>query len=196
MQVISSGILPIFVNNSFTEHLLTVSRFVKEKNIYFLLDAFSKLDQSNFIFTLIGYGAETQNIQNYAYKKLGLSENNIRFIIKPHKEIISYYYKSVDLFIFSSITETQGLVLAEAMSGGTPVIAVDATGSCDIVKNGFNGYLVNTVEQMIEKILQISSDEQLNKTMQYNAFCTAQLYNPAKTTQNLIDFYQCIIKNH
>ena len=44
-------------------------------------------------------------------------------------------------FLFASKSETQGIVLAEAMAAGTPVVAVHAVGSDDIVKDGVNGFL-------------------------------------------------------
>ncbi len=200
IQVIASGILPIFESNSFIEkkikepfHLLTVSRFVKEKNIYFLLDAFAKLDQNKFIFTLIGYGAELENLKKYVYQKLNLSIEKVKFIEKPSKEVISSFYRNTNLFIFASFTETQGLVLAEAMSCSTPVVALDATGSRDIIKNGINGFLINSIDQMTEKIIEISKDSILYKKMQMEAWRTSQFYTSKSATQNLINFYNKII---
>ncbi len=51
-------------------------------------------------------------------------------------------YAAMDLFVFSSKTETQGMVLAEAMAAGLPVIALDAAGSREVVRDGENGRLL------------------------------------------------------
>lgn len=51
-------------------------------------------------------------------------------------------YAAMDLFVFASRTETQGMVLAEAMAAGTPVLAVDASGVREIVRDGVNGMLL------------------------------------------------------
>lgn len=54
-------------------------------------------------------------------------------------------YNAMDTFVFASTSETQGLVLSEAMAGGVPVIALDANGSREMVRNGKNGLLVTDV---------------------------------------------------
>jgi glycosyltransferase involved in cell wall biosynthesis len=51
-------------------------------------------------------------------------------------------YAAMDMFLFASRSETQGMVLAEAMAAGTPVIAVDAPGARDIVRDGRTGFLL------------------------------------------------------
>lgn len=131
--------------------LITVSRFAKEKNIPFLLEVFSKLDFEKFDFTLVGYGPEEQNLKQFA-KILKIPDSCINFVIAPAKEKIAELYRQSDLFIFASTTETQGIVLNEALASKLPIIAVDAFGSCDIVQHGKNGYLVKSQEKMIQKI--------------------------------------------
>jgi 1,2-diacylglycerol 3-alpha-glucosyltransferase len=203
IKVIPSGILPIFIISDFKERkinypvkLLTVSRFVKEKNIKFLLEAFSRLDQNKFEFTLVGYGAYLPQLKNYAFNILGLKKENLKFIQKPAKENLVQYYRDSDLFIFSSKSETQGLVLAEAMSSGRPVVALNAPGSDEIVVNNVNGFLVQDVNEMCQKINYIVNNLELFKQMQYNAWLSAQKYNPINTTNSLIDFYNHLITLH
>ncbi|MDZ7748580.1 MAG: glycosyltransferase [Halofilum sp. (in: g-proteobacteria)] len=48
-------------------------------------------------------------------------------------------YAAMDLFAFASQTETQGMVLAEAMAAGVPVVALDGPGVRDVVADGHNG---------------------------------------------------------
>src|SRR3990167_3661016 len=116
--------------------LITVSRFVKEKNIPFLLKMFSKLDLNKFEFFLVGFGVEQANLEKLA-RNLGII-NSITFVVSPEKSKIVELYKQADLFIFASNTETQGLVLAEAMACGTPAVALEAPGAVDIIKHGVN----------------------------------------------------------
>ncbi len=61
-------------------------------------------------------------------------------------------YHLMDVFVFASQSETQGLVLVEAMSAGVPVVAVDAPGVRDVVIDGYNGRLLPT-----ENILQFAA---------------------------------------
>jgi glycosyltransferase involved in cell wall biosynthesis len=53
-------------------------------------------------------------------------------------------YNAMGTFAFSSQTETQGLVLAEAMAAGVPVVAIDAPGVREVVRDGVNGRLLAT----------------------------------------------------
>ncbi len=199
--VVPSGILPlyfssepIFKKNKIFE-LLTVSRFTKEKNILFLLDVFAKLKQEEFIFRLLGYGSELNFLKFYAYEKLKLSKERVIFIEKPSKDLLASIYKKSDLFIFASITETQGLVLAEAMAGSCPVIALNAAGSCDIVDNNINGFLVDSVEEMVLKINYLKNYPDICLQMQKQAWLKSKSYDSKNLTLNLIDFYNRILAN-
>ncbi len=164
-----------------------------EKNIEFLLDAFSQLDQNKFIFTLVGYGSHLDVLKDYAYNKLCLSQKVVKFLIKPSKEIITSYYSTCDSFIFASKTETQGLVLAEAMAGGCSVIALNASGSCDIIQNEVNGFLVNSKTEMTEKINFLFYNRQYHINMQKNAWHSGQAYSAQELTKKLINFYLSFI---
>ncbi|MDR3646379.1 MAG: glycosyltransferase [Candidatus Babeliales bacterium] len=200
ITVIPSGILPIYLSDfkppdNKIFKLITVSRFVPEKNIEFLLDVYSQLDQDACKFNLIGYGSHLKYLQNYAYKVLNLSEDNVKFIVKPSKVEIADYYKSSDVFIFASKSETQGLVLAEAMAGGCPVIALNAPGACDIIQNNINGFLIESELQMIEKINYLLKDNEAHIRMQKNAWNTGQSYDQKSVTKKLITFYESIIYN-
>lgn len=199
IKVIPSGILPVYLSEfkertNKTFHLVTVSRFAKEKNLEFLLDVFSKLDQNAFDFTLIGYGSHFDYLQNYAYQKLNLSKEKVKFIVQPTKELIADYYKKSDVFLFSSLSETQGLVMAEAMAGGCPVIALQAPGASDIIESGINGFLVNSNMQMIEKITYLANNKELHKTMQKNAWHLGKSYSPEIVVKKLINLYQSFIE--
>lgn len=203
-EIIPGGILPIFEKNIFNYkpktssrfNLLTVSRFAKEKNIQFLLNVYKKLDKSLFKLTLVGYGPELENLKTYAYKNLDLSPNDVEFIIKPAKETLVSLYDKSDLFIYSSQTETQGFVLAEALARGTPIVALDGPAISDIVKPEMNGFIVNNEIQMVDKINLIKQDKNLHKNLQYQAWLTGQEYYSNACTSRLVSFYRNIIKQY
>ena len=163
-----------------------------KKNILFLLEACALLRGISYQFTLIGYGNQESYLHWYAYKKLGLSPENVRFLCMTNKEHLAYHYAQSHLFLFSSITETQGLVLAEAMAASTPVIALKGPGQLEIVNDGYNGFLVDTPPEMAEKIMQLSSDACLYKAMQRGAWRTAQRFHLPAVGKELEQWYALV----
>ena len=199
-QVIPSGVpVSFFSNNKHLKKLqkpfklLIVSRFTQEKNITFLLDVIALLKPSHYLFTLAGYGVELSFLQNYAFSHKNLSPKNVIFIERPSKLTLIDLYAQADLFIFASHTETQGIVLAEAMAQGTPVITLDGPGQRDIVIDEFNGYLVSSASEMKEKIELCTKNPSLHCILQENARKTAQNYTPDHLIERLINFYQALI---
>ena len=199
ITIIPSGINNLFLSkdykrdNSNQIKLLSVSRFTKEKNIPFLLNVFSKLD-NNFILDLVGHGIELENLKNYAFNILKIEKNRLNFIINPEKTEIAKFYRNSDIFIFASTSETQGLVLAESMAGGLPVIALNAPGSSDIIINNYNGFLTENQVDMLEKIKTLISNSELKNKMHFNAWQTGQRYSIQEAGQKLLNCYEKLAK--
>lgn len=171
--------------------LLVVSRFVPEKNIPFVFDVFKQLPE-NFTLTLVGYGSDYQRMQELAFDTLQLSQKRVRFIHKPPLDDLLHCYRNADLFIFPSQTDTQGLVLAESMSQGLPVIALDGPGQRDIITNGYNGFIVNNAHEMAITIMNIAHDTALHNKLSSGARATAQYYHTDSITKKLLRFYSAI----
>ncbi len=203
MAVIPSGLLPFFLLDNVKPrpieqsdlHLLVVSRMVKEKNIEAVLRVAQRLAHKDikFKFTLIGYGNDYETLQNYAYDQLKLSKDVVHFIHKPPKAEIAQAYQGADIFLFSSKTDTQGLVLAEAMAAGAPVVAFDGPGQQDIINEAQNGYIVPNEEKMGDAIEALSKDHALLHRLSQNAYKTGQCYKPAVLARKLIKFYQVFV---
>lgn len=200
--VIPSAIDDIFFkkrNNNKNFHqpfkLLYIGRLATEKNIPILLQVINKLKLTCTL-ELVGYGHATTFLQHYAYNELALSKKDIIFTLKPSRSTIIEKYRCADLFIFSSIRETQGLVLAEAMASGLPVIAFNAAGSRDIICNGYNGFLVDSIEQMVNKISLLIKNPRLYSTLCINAQQTAQNYTSKQHYKQLLNSYQKLTTSH
>lgn len=200
ISVIASSIAPLFlastcpVKTSLIDRplrLLTVSRFVPEKNIHVLLSVFYVFQK---IFTesqlkLIGYGSLLDALRQYAYKQLCFSPDRVTFVEKPSKSELVKAYSEADLFVFASRSETQGIVLAEAFSQGTPVIAFEGCGVSDVVTNGVNGFLVKTEEEMVERLVFLSKHSERLQELQYAAFTTSKKYHPKRIAQEVESLY-------
>jgi len=199
---IPSSILPIFAsqqkitkkNKLFT--LLTVGRFVPEKNMPLLLDIFKTLytNDKQYRFILAGCGCDGNKLKRYAYDKLSLSPEHVTFTYKKNKSELAQLYQNADLFLFSSTSDTQGLVLAEAMACGCPVVSIDGPGQRDIIKNGMNGFLCHESQEMITKIKNISQNPKLLENLRSHACKTGQTYTPSNMGHKLIAFYNEIVE--
>ncbi len=172
--------------------LLLVSRMVKEKNILFALEAF-KLLPNDFKLIVIGNGDEYKNIVSYAYDRLRLPRASVLFIKESKGLELVEFYKGSDLFLFPSTTDTQGIVLAESMACGTPVVSVDGPGQRDIIRNGMNGFLVKTPQEMAEVIMQIRQDKDLHMLLQEYAWRTSRFYMPQVMGDRLTEFYGTVL---
>lgn len=122
----------------------TVTRLAEEKNTGFLFKSLLPLKErlgDVFKLLVIGRGPEREGLEAWVNEH-GLAEN-VEFLGGLPNDQLNAYYAAADLFLFSSKTETQGIVLLEAMSGRTPVVALEASGVCDVVRSGVNGLLTD-----------------------------------------------------
>ena len=158
--------------------LCTVSRMEKEKNLYFLLRAAEELEKQMgqcFRILMVGGGSELPKLQQYV-KERGLSDVVVFTGEVPQEQVKDYLFAS-DMFLFASKSETQGIVLAEAMAAGLPVVAVEACGVRDIVENGKNGYMTGEdVEHYVKCIVKLLSEGECRRKMGDRACQTAASY--------------------
>jgi glycosyltransferase involved in cell wall biosynthesis len=114
--------------------LLFVGRVAYEKNIEFLLHALHLAVAQNpqLLLVIAGEGPALESLRKLT-GKLGLSEHVLFVGYLDRNEALLDCYRAGDAFVFASRTETQGLVLLEAMALGLPVISTAVMGTRDIV---------------------------------------------------------------
>lgn len=132
----------------------TVSRLEKEKNLMFLLEGIRRLkeeDMDPFRLLVIGEGSQRAYLENVV--KEWKLEDCVTFTGNMPNGDLKNYLAASDLFLFSSKSETQGIVIQEALACGCPVVAVKASGVEDAVEDGKNGYLTpEDVDQWCLKV--------------------------------------------
>lgn len=113
---------------------LFVGRVAHEKNLHFLLEAMAHAHRLNPHFALViaGEGPALASLKK-AVQHMGLSEHVFFLGYLDRSRELPLCYAAADLFVFPSVTETQGLVLLEAMAAGLPVLGIPAMGAADIV---------------------------------------------------------------
>jgi len=176
--------------------LISVGRLAPEKNWDTLLRAFARVhaQRPELRLVLIGDGPARETLEALA-AELGVAEHVTFTGALPFDEV-PCYLKAADVFAFASVTETQGLVTIEAMAAGLPIIAVDGSGTRDIVENGKQGFLVeNDAEALAKGIEKLLSDPQRMKRFSNNALKKANTFDVNQLGKQLISVYEQAIQD-
>jgi len=179
-----------------TKILLFVGRLELEKNPIFLIKAFYEIlkKRKDVILLMIGSGSLVKKIKK-EIKKLEIG-NSVKFIGRiPHQEI-PFYYQGSDIFIFSSFTETQGIIILEAEACGLPVVILKDDAFLGIVKNGENGFLVkeNSPKIFAKYVLRILGNPQLYQKLSLASQETAKSFSEEKQAKRLLEIYKSLVK--
>lgn len=176
--------------------LLFVGRIGQEKNIEFLIKCFNIVQQQlpETSLVLVGGGPQEQELKEMVVS-LGIQEKVI-FTGTLDKKLVINCYLGADLFVFASVTETQGLVIGEAKAAGLPVVAIDAFGVKEMVTNERSGYLTQLDEQeFVDRIIHLLQDHNLYDKMSAAAKQEAQLITAEACTKRLVEAYQNVCQN-
>jgi glycosyltransferase involved in cell wall biosynthesis len=177
---------------------LFVGRAAHEKNIGFLLDALPHaLRQApGLILVVAGEGPALLALKKQA-AALGIAEQ-VRFVgYLDRLTELPECYAAADLFVFASRTETQGLVLLEAMAAGVPVLAFAALGTCEIVEPR-RGALPAPQEAVAfgEAMAALVNDPALRSKMSLEAITFAEEWTTEACAQRLAGVYRHIKDRH
>ncbi len=159
-----------FRNEAFEDYFFFPSRISSDKNQLFALKAFKLFCQHNKGFRLILASTPLFSKENLAYFeeiKDYINSNGIPVEIKiglSRKNLIDLYSRAYAC-LFSGIEEDFGHIPLESMASGKPIIALGSGGVKETIIDGVTGYLVNTEEEMANRMIQLVSDTELNTNM-------------------------------
>jgi glycosyltransferase involved in cell wall biosynthesis len=176
--------------------LLFVGRVAHEKNIEFLLRVVDRVRREidSVLFLITGEGPALASLK-LVVKNLGL-ERNVTFIgyLDRHLELNSCY-RAADIFIFASRTETQGLVLLEAMAQGTPVVSTAELGTRDVLKEGLGVRIAQEdLEDFAGKVVNLLQDEEARKELGEAGREYALQWSARSQAQRMVSFYNSVIR--
>ena len=171
--------------------LLYVGRIAKEKNLNFLIRLFEKIQINNpdTILMFVGGGPDFNNIKDLASRNK--YSEKIIFTGYCDREELPYYYHKAHLFVFPSVTETQGLVTIEAMRCGTPVVAIGEMGTYDVMQGNNGGFMVkNDIDVFAEKVEILINNKELYKEKSEEAREWSRKWSIKTLTPKLISYYE------
>lgn len=179
--------------------LLFVGRLTKEKNLEFLIKAFDLVKRRipDTTLVLTAQGPLEAELKRLAAQRGMRLNQDIVFTGAVPFETLTHVYHSADLFVFSSMTETQGLVLIEAMAAGLPVVAVRAYGVQNMVDHMINGLLTQCdLNEFSSAICTILENRELYKKLQSQALDKAYRLSSENMTRKLEAIYLTLQEKH
>ena len=175
--------------------LLYVGRVVKEKNLSFLYDMLERVYKTNpeAALLFVGDGPYLEELKELAEER-GIKDS-VAFTGYAAREDLIYFYKMSSIFVFPSLTETQGLVTIEAMTVGVPLVAIGAMGTLDVMRGDNGGFMVkNDVDEFSSKVQLLLNDKQLYEAKSKEAKTWAKQWSIETLTPTLVKYYQKAIE--
>jgi 1,2-diacylglycerol 3-alpha-glucosyltransferase len=176
--------------------ILYVGRVAFEKNIAFLLRMAVELRemQPEVLLVVAGEGPAEESLHKLS-KELNLQQN-IQFIgYMDRNTELNGCYKAADVFVFSSKSETQGLVIIEAMAQGTPVVAIAELGTKSILIEG-EGALIAPEDEVIfaERVNTLLQDKKVRNALGAKARkYVEEKWTSRAQAERVVEFYQGIL---
>ncbi|MBV8667618.1 MAG: glycosyltransferase [Candidatus Eremiobacteraeota bacterium] len=138
--------------------LLSVGRLGKEKNLEFLLDAFDMIATAAPRARLIIVGDGPYRAELERRVAASAHAGQITFTGALEQSQLGTYYRNADALVFTSLTETQGLVLVEALAHGLPVVAVDCPVTRECVLGDAGVLVPEQTEVFARAVLDLTAE--------------------------------------
>jgi len=174
-------------------NILFLGRIEERKGLIYLLKALKILNKkySNLRLIVVGDGTLKNFCQEWAKRN---KLKNVVFEKGASEQEVPYYYKTADIFCSPAIYgESFGIVLAEAMASGLPVVAFANTGYKGVLEKGkgkkFLAEPKNYLE-LAEKLELLIKDKELRREMGEWGFQEAKKYAWPEIADQVLDFYE------
>lgn len=174
-----------------------LGRVVEAKNMDFLADAgvlfLRRRPDARYL--VVGDGESAEPFKRH-FKDAGLADRLIMTGALTGPSIADAY-AAMDMFAFASVTDTQGMVLVEALSAGVPVAALDATGARDVIEHNACGVLLpreTTAPAFAEALFNAAENREQLRQWSERARERARDFDHRKCTEKLQAVYERAIK--
>ena len=178
--------------------LLHVGRVAFEKNISFLLRMVKQIKKSitDVLLIIAGEGPAASALRREVIK-LDIADN-VMFIGNMDREtMLMDCYRAADVKVFASRTETQGLVLLEAMALGVPVVSTAMMGTKDVLQPGCGAEIVGEDEQeFAAAVMRMLSDSELAKRLSDRGREYVKSWSAPIMAGHMVDLYHQVVRDH
>jgi len=173
---------------------LYTGRVSREKNLDLLIEAFNMLPEEMSATLVLAGSMHSQKLVDKA--EASQRSEDIIFSGKYIRDKANVIYGAADVFLFPSLTDTQGLVIHEAASAGLPLILCDTDVSEVFIANKTGLLANNEAAHFAEQMKTLGSDSALKQKLGDEAARQASKFTEAEQTKKLEALYKDCIKNH
>jgi glycosyltransferase involved in cell wall biosynthesis len=171
-----------------------VGRVAHEKNIEFLVNVFVEVRRTvpEAMLVIAGEGPARENLRHRVVR-LGL-EKDVHFAgyLDRNTGLLDCY-AAANVFVFASRTETQGLVLLEAMAQGAPVVSTAELGTRSILKAGCGALVIEEqLQPFSAAVVRVLQDETLRNDLAERGRTYARTWSSAIMARRLADLYESL----
>lgn len=179
--------------------LLYVGRVAKEKNIEFLLHVVKNISREykDILLLITGEGPADKDL-DLKIKELGIYEFVKRLPYLDRGNELPQCYSAADVFVFSSKSETQGIVPLEAMAQGTPVVAIAEMGIASVIKNNEGAFATkDNLEEFVSCVKKLISNDKLHTSQSKKAYkYVKENWAASVQAEKVVSFYKASIKHN
>jgi 1,2-diacylglycerol 3-alpha-glucosyltransferase len=171
---------------------LYVGRLDREKSVDRIIDAFGLIADALPDARLLLVGQGTHEAAARSRAAASPAGARIHFQGGVPREALPAFYRAADLFLFTSETETQGLVLAEAHACGLPAVAVRASGVDEVVRDGETGLLTKAdAGELADAAIGLLLDPERRRTMARAARAYVERdFSAARQVETMVGHYR------
>ncbi len=172
--------------------LIFVGRLTPDKGWGFTIKAMAKLSETIDLekvgFIIVGDG----NLRDEVINGLSQYTRHVYFLGRVPYEQVPAVYANSDIHVTTSERESRGLTILEAFASGIPVLAPNAGGVVENIKDGWNSFLYTPQDQddFAQKLKQLIDDPQLRQTMAERGKDCIQQYDWDEVMQNLVKIWE------
>lgn len=176
--------------------IIYVGTIEKRKGIDLLIKAIGTLNNQDFTLNIVGKYSENQYYKKICklIKKYNINDK-VNFCGRVSNNDLHKLYATSRFFVMPSLNEGYGLVMAEAMSYGLPVIAFDNTAMPYLIHNDINGFVVKNKDYKMfgEKIALLMADNDRLEKLSKEAY---KIYDSIQTKNQFIDEVSHFVHEH
>lgn len=175
--------------------LVHVSRLAFEKNIDFLIRMLALVKESvpSVLLVVAGEGPARRGLEAQA-RELGLADNTLFVGYLDRDGALEDCYSAGAAFVFASRTETQGLVLLEALALGVPVVSTAVMGTREVLGEGRGSLIADEDEQAFaDKCVRILRDPILRESLAREGQVYAQSWGAPALAERMLGFYEDVL---